>query len=275
MALLGGLSGAVVAQGEEAGDSDVVSETVFELLIPSEAMPEDFVRLRVEDWTLAAGTDAFDSFPTNARNEAMRGRAIVVDSGEFVIEPVVDALVWRGAGDEPVIAPAGEVVTVTLGEAIFLPAIPDAEVDPEASLRTANPGSEDATARSFHAHQAGGTFSGFPSGLTLGDWDMAVNLQAMEPFDDVDVLFRLTRISGGPGAPIPTAEAPAVGLYYVEEGDVEQVASGPGGESVLDWPAGKNGFLPRTEGVEQPLYVVGDADASVLELAAIPQPSAE
>jgi|GEM_PF-5349458 len=272
LVLLGGLGGAVMAQSEEASGAEVASETVFELLIPSEALPEDFVKLVVEQWTLAAGSDSSDDFAATASNEWLRGRAIVVDSGEFVITPVTDALLWRGAGTDREVAPAGETVSVAVGDAIFLPAIPDAEVDAEAVLGLANPGSEDATALSFHTHQRGGTFYGFPQGLMLGDWDMAFSPQTMEPFDDIDVLFRLTRITGGPGAPIPLPDAPTIALYYVEEGDLELTMSGPGGDFVFEWPAGRNGSLTRNEGIEESLDVVGDAPASILELSAIPQP---
>ena len=274
LALLGGLGGTVIAQteGEDASEG-VAQETLFELLIPSEALPEDFLRLIVEQWTLAAGSDSSDGLANSASNKAFRGRAIVVDSGELLIEPVVDALVWRSDGTEAETVLAGEAVTVAAGDAIFLPAIPDAEVDAEAMLRLANPGSEDATALSFHTRQASGTFTGYPPGLTLGDWDMGFAPQSMEPFDDVDVLFRLTRITGGPGAPIPLPDAPAIALYYVEEGDLELTTSGPRGEFVFEWPAGRNGNLTRNEGIEETLDIMGDAPASVLELAAIPQPS--
>jgi hypothetical protein len=49
------------------------------------------------------------------------------------------------------------------------------------------------------------------------------------------------------------------------------VSSGPGGEITSKWPTGNNGLVPRTEGVEQTLHVVGDQAATVLEFAAIPQ----
>jgi hypothetical protein len=52
------------------------------------------------------------------------------------------------------------------------------------------------------------------------------------------------------------------------------VSSGPGGEITAKWPAGQNGLVPRYEGVEQSLHVVGDHAATVYEFAAIPQPSA-
>ena len=73
-----------------------------------------------------------------------------------------------------------------------------------------------------------------------------------------DVLFRLSRIIGGPGAELPTIAPPGFGLYFVESGHLEQVSAGPDWEDVYDWPTGRNGLLPAWEGVEQSLVVVGD-----------------
>ena len=92
-----------------------------------------------------------------------------------------------------------------------------------------------------------------------------------EAINEVDVVLRLTRMTGTPGALMPAAAAPAFGLYYVEDGHVEQTTSGPGGEFVFDWPAGKNGLLSRTEEVETSLRVIGDSEATLFEFAAIPQ----
>ena len=90
---------------------------------------------------------------------------------------------------------AGEPVTLAVGDAIFLPAIPIDEVDDEAPIVFANPGSEAVTARSFHTHQEDGTFYGYLPGLTLGDWDMAgpFDPATIEAMAGTDVLFRLSR----------------------------------------------------------------------------------
>ena len=268
-----GLSGAVLAQDEGPSAAGVVAEVVWELPIPSEALPEEFVKLGVDGWTLAPGADSTESTNSVLGNEALRGRGLVVEGGSLVITPATDALLWRGTGGSSETSPLGETVTLAVGDAIFLPAVPDAEVEREAPIGIANPGDQEATALSFHTHQQGGTFYGYPLGLTLGDWDMAATFDpvARETLDGADVLFRLTRFTAEPGSLIPTTDG-AVGLYFVETGNLEQVASGPGGEISSEWPAGKNGFLYRAEGLEHTLSVIGDTTATVLELAAIPQP---
>jgi len=274
LALLSGLSGGIVAQDEPTGPAEVGSETLFELTIPSSALPDRFTKLIVEDLKLAADTDGSDhDRRTTQANESMRGRAFLVESGEFLFEPTTDALLWREAGTEPQVAPADQAVTVLPGEAIFLPAVPDSEVDADAYLRVANRGSEDATARSFHTHQVGAPFGGFPLGATVGDWkESGGDPLTMVPFDGVDVLFRLTRRSGGPGVALPLADPPAVAIYYVESGVLELTTRGPHGELTEQWPAREDldFFLPLFEGVEQSLVVVGGDAATVLELVAIP-----
>ncbi len=271
--LLGGTGGTALAQGDASGETEAMSKVVWELAIPSEALPDDFVKLVMEDWTLDPGIDTSGEFASVLGNEALRGRGLVIESGEVEITPATEAMLWRGAEGDPVSSPAGEMVRLAIGDAIYLPAIPDADVDKEVPMAFVNPGTEPATARSFHVHQNGGSFYGYLPGISLGPWDMAGGFDATtrEAMNGVDILFRLTRMTGAPGALMPTAAAPAFGLYFVEDGHVEQVTSGPGGEYVFDWPAGRNGLLSRTEKVEASLRVVGDQPATVLEFAAIPQ----
>jgi len=256
--------------GAAPGDAEVASETLFELTIPSAALPDDFAYFVVEDLTLAADTVSIDDYRTSQANESMRGRAFLVESGEFLFEPTADALLWQGSGTEPKVAPAGEAVTVRPGEAIFLPAMSDTEVDGENYLRIANLGSEDATARSFHTCDLT-PFGGLASGLSIGDWNEGGHFGHLkEPFAGVDVLFRLTRWSGGPGAAFPMVDPPALAHYFVESGTLEWTASGPGGESTKEWQTGRDFFPPLLAEVEQTLAVMGDDTASVLELVAIP-----
>lgn len=271
LALLSGLGGTALAQDEPSGAT--ASEVVWELLIPSEALPHDFVKLVVEDWTLAPGADTTDSAASVLKNEALRGRGLVVENGQLLITPATDAMLWRVAEGDPQASAAGETVTLAVGDAIFLPAGPVDEADSETPIGIANPGTEAVTARSFHTHQSRGSFYGYPQGLTLGDWDMADSFEpaAKEALNGVDVLFRLSRITGEPGAPMPTTDP--VAMYFVEAGALELTSSGPGGESVFEWPTGKNGLMVRLEGLENTLRVAGDADATALEFAAIPQPT--
>jgi hypothetical protein len=256
--------------GAAPGDAEVTNETLFELTIPSAALPDDFAYFVVEDLTLAADTVSIDDYRTSQANESMRGRAFLVESGEFLFEPTTDALLWPGSGQAPQVAPAGEAVTVRPGEAIFLPAMADTEVDGENYLRIANPGSEDATARSFHTCDLT-PFGGLASGLSIGDWDEGGYFGHLkEPFAGVDVLFRLTRWSGGPGAALPLVDPPAVAHYFVESGTLERTVSRPGGEFTDEWRTGKDFFPPLFGEVEQTLAVMGDDTASVLVLVAIP-----
>lgn len=276
LVLLGVASGLALAQDDASGETEAMSNVVWELAIPGEALPDDFVKLVMEDWTLDPGIDTSGAFASVLGNEALRGRGLVIESGEVEITPATEAMLWRGAAGDPASSPAGETVRLGVGDAIYLPAIPDADVDKEVPMAFVNPGTEPATARSFHLHQNGGSFYGYLPGITLGPWDMAGSFDATtrEAMNGVDILFRLTRTTGEPGALMPIADAPAFGLYFVEDGHVEQVTSGPGGEFVFDWPAGRNGLLSRTEKTDASLRVAGDGEATLFEFAAIPQGTA-
>lgn len=273
LVLLGGAGGTALAQDDASGETEAMSEVVWELAIPNEALPDDFVKLVMEDWTLDPGIDTSGELTSVLGNEALRGRGLVIESGEVDVIPATEAMLWPGAKGDPETVPAGEMVRLGVGDAIYLPAIPDADVDNEVPMAFVNPGTEPATARSFHLHQNGGSFYGYLPGIALGPWDMAGGFDATtrEAIDGVDIVLRLTRMTGAPGALMPAAAAPAFGLYYVEDGHIERVASGPGGEFVFDWPAGTNGLLSRTEEVEASLRVAGDGEATLFEFAAIPQ----
>jgi len=271
---LGLLAGSVVgaaAQSEEA----VTGETLFELTVPSEALPEAAPGFIVEDLTVVAGADVSEGDDrTSQANEAMRARALLVESGELLVEPTTDALLWREEGVAPEVARGGVAVRLTPGEAIFLPSMPDAEVDSEKHMRIANPGSEDAMVRSFHAHAGAQSFGGFPEGISRGDgWFGKGGYPRGISFDGVDVLFRLTRWTGEPGAALPLVGHPALAMYYVESGTLEETtARGPDGTVTDEWMAERHYVLPMVEGVERSLLVAGEDVASVLELVAIPQP---
>lgn len=258
----------------DAEAASVRSEVLFELAVPSAALPEDFQGIVIEDLTLAAGTDTTGERTTSQANESMRNRSFIVTSGVFVIEPTTEALLWRSLDATPEATAAGEAVTLRPGEAVYLPAVPADEVDPDKHLRVTNPGSEDATAWSFHAHQASGSaFGGFPSGLTASHWCRTCPAGVRNPSDWLtggDVLFRLTRHVVDPGAELTLPTAPASAIYFVEAGTVRHALSGPGGSHTNLRPAGGELALIAYEGVEQLLTVEGDEPASILELAATP-----
>ena len=58
-----------------------MSNVVWELAIPGEALPDDFVKLVMEDWTLDPGIDTSGQFASVLGNEALRGRGLVIESG--------------------------------------------------------------------------------------------------------------------------------------------------------------------------------------------------
>ena len=273
VALLGGTGSTILAQDDGPG---ATSKVVWELAIPAEAVPSDFVKLVMEDWTIDPGIDTSGEFASVLGNEALRSRGLVVESGEVEVTPASEAMVWRGTEGDPGSSPAGETVSLGVGDAIYLPAIPQDEVESKAPMAFANPGSEPATGRSFHLHQSEGSFYGYLPGIALGPWDMAGGFDAStrEAMNGVDIVLRLTRTTGAPGALLPAVEPPAFGLYYVQDGHVEQLTSGPGGEFTFDWPAGRNALLTRNDKTEASLQVVGESEATLLEFAAIPHGAA-
>jgi hypothetical protein len=263
--LLSGLGGAVVAQDDPV-TVDAVSETAWELPIPVDALPTEFVKLVVEEWTLAPGTDTTGDRASVLGNEALRGRGLVVEGGEWLVTPATDALLWQGTVGEPEITPAGEALTLVVGDAIFLPAVPDEAVEPEASIGIANPGTEEATALSFHTHQEGGSFYGFPQGLTLGDWDMAAPFDpdAITAFDAADIILRLSRITAAPGTSMTLPDGAILALYHVETGEAGYLVD----DTSLPWSRGQ-GVVSRPD---EAVVVTGADPAVLFELAAIPQP---
>ena len=145
-------------------DEGVSSETLFEITIPADALPEALEKVNIETLTVAAGVDV----SIGVENESLRGKALYVDSGELVLEPMVDALLRpqdAALGSAPVIAPAAEEVLLLPGDLVFLPAIPFDELREDAVIRIANPGSEPARMIGFHTHERGGQFPGFPAGI--------------------------------------------------------------------------------------------------------------
>lgn len=275
LALIGGANCITLAQAAEAPEA--ASEMLFELSVPRWALPDDIAALEVADWTLEAGTDVTGEQHTSQAYETMRNRAIVVTSGTFLIAPTTDALLWPAPGAAPEVTPAGEAVTLRPGEAIFLPAVPADEIDPERYLRVANPGPENAEGFTFHAHQgsARGSLGSLPPGMQWRTWrGETIGLRNAPEWTAADeVLFQMARYRGHPGSRVETPAGGATRVYFVESGAVERTISGPGGEVASVWRAGRQDMLPAVEGVVQALTVAGDEAASFLELAAIPRTS--
>ena len=273
LAMLAGSGSAVLAQ--QAETPEVTSELLFELAIPRSALPDDFTALEGGTWTLEAGTDVTGEPQASQANESMRNRAFLVTSGSLLIEPTTEALLWRTPDTTPVVTPANVDVTLGPGEAIYLPAVSANEIDPLRYLRVANPGTEDATGFTFHAHEGsmGDSFGGFPTGLRWGTWTgrLTAVLNDSDWTSADEAVFRLTRHDSDPGGVIESPAASATRAYFVESGTVQQVRSRPDGESTALWGAGANGKLMSGEDIEQTLTAVGDEAALFLELAAIPR----
>jgi hypothetical protein len=265
------------ALSADAGTDDLGfgGETLAELSVPSWALPDDLAALVVGDWTLAAGTDVTGERHTSEANESMRNVAIMVTSGQFLIEPTVDALLWRDPRTMPSMSAAFEPVTLRTGEAIYLPAISADEVDPTQYLRIANPGSVDATAWMAHVHQASSpVFGGLPPGLRFDAWQgrQVPILNPSEWLAAETIHFRLARHTGPPGFTYVAPRSPASGAFFVESGVAERIMSGPGAELTSRFSTGTGGDLMAAEALEQTLTVTGDGPAAMLVLTAIPQP---
>lgn len=272
--LLGVFAGGTVsAQSEGTPDAEATGEMLFELTVPGEALPEDIHWFNVGDVTVAAGVDVSEGDESASQaNESMRAVGLLVERGELLFEPTSDAFVWREAAATPEVAMEGATITLLPGEAIFLPAMPAAEADPEKYLHIASPGSEGALVSMFHVHTGDQHFGGYPQGVNrVLPYVRAGYPGGFAAFEGVDVLFRLTRWTGEPGAEIPLAGHPALAVYIVESGTLEETAADADGETTDAWAAGTGRVMPIVEGVERRLVVAGGEAASVVEWLAIPQ----
>jgi hypothetical protein len=268
--LFGGLSGAVMAQSDETGSTEgITSEVLFEVVVPVEALPDQLSKMNTLILTVQPGVEA----TIGIDNEAMRGRALYLDSGALVIEPMADALVWRSDethGGSPTTVEAAEPTQLAPGDLIFLPAVPFEELHPDAVVGITNPGTEPAVMMGFHTHAAGGDFPGWPQGVSAQGVAEHADPASMGLVMADETTFRLSRITAEIGTSVPIAEDALFSMIDVMDGEIERTFSGPGGESVRDWPAGSGGIVKLAPDVSIDLMSVGDAPAEVLEVAVIP-----
>jgi hypothetical protein len=269
-ALLGGLSVAAVAQTEESATADApTAEVLFEVTLPAEAVPERITKMNTLILTVDPGVEASIS----SANEAMRGRALYLDEGELIIEPMADALVWRGdevLGGSPETVTAATPTELAAGDLIFLPAIPDAALDPDAVVRVQNPGTVPAVTLGFHTHAAGGGFSGWPDGVTGVGMAEHADPDAMELVMDGEATFRLSRVTAESGTAVPVSDDALFSLLEVLDGEVERTLTGAGGDDVRTWPAGQGGVVFRDPDVTIDLVALSDTPAVVMEVAVVP-----
>jgi hypothetical protein len=270
LVLLGGPGGTVIAQEAIDADAAGTSEVLFDIVVPPESMPTELGKVNLERQTLEPGFDA----SIGVGNESMRGRAAYVAEGELQITPMVDASLWRGlaaTGGTPEVVVAGDTAALATGDLIYLPAVPAEELDPEAVIGLANPGTVPTTIVGFHVHEVGGGFPGWPTGMS----GMAVATDsepaALERLMAGDTTFRLSRVAYAPASVIVPDEGAAMALAEVESGAVEQLTVGPGGESTTAYGPGAHLLMTVPEGLDRTWMVNSDDPAVLLLLSVIPE----
>jgi hypothetical protein len=266
---LGGVP--AVAQEPSSEPSEVTTELMFEVTLPPGVMSDELQRINTGGLTVAPGVEA----AIGTDNEAIRGRLLYVESGEIVVTPMVDSPVWLGGaalGGSPGVAPTGEAVRLEPGDLIFLPVIAAREVVPPTTI--ANPDTEPAVLRGFHAHARGGGFPGWPTGIAdnegaaeAGDQEVIAAIMAD------GATFRSTRLTAPVGSPLPLDDAALFTLVDVYEGKVERTATGPEGETPSFWNPIKGGYVPTSPDWTFNLTVAGDSAAIVNEMAVLPAAS--
>jgi hypothetical protein len=253
------------------GDDDAVTEDVlFEVSVPASAVPDPFLNLYFEGHTIAPGADGFIRLGV----EYMRGRALYVDAGELVIAPGADALLWRQEATvdgEPEDVPAGESVSLMAGDLILLPAIPRDEVDTQASIHIANPGTETSVTYGFHMCTGGGG-PAWPEGVATIPPYYGVAMAATElaPLSSEDAVVRLTRRTLEPSAATGLDEEALFGLHRLESGAVDASFTSTFDDKVhtLRWEPGQ-GLPTHATKTDWELRAMTETPASMLSLEGI------
>jgi hypothetical protein len=276
-AILGCLAlGGLPALAQEAspspvasGPTEVTEELLFEVTLPPGAMGERLERINSGGLVIAPGIEAV----IGTDNEGIRGRFMYVESGHLLVTPMVDSLIWLAGtalGGTVSIAQAGEAVRLEPGDLIFLPVIAVDDLVPGTTIIVANPGSEPAETRGFHAH-AYESFPGWPGGITENEGFAEANdAEDLAAAVAGDVTYRLTRLTVPVGASVPLDDAALFTLVDVHEGKVQRTVSGNGDEAPPFWNAIHGGYLPGLPDWTYDLVVGGDSPAVVDELAVLP-----
>jgi hypothetical protein len=264
-----GLSGVPALAQDASPAPGVDRDVLFDVTVPVDAMPDELGKINLERQTIAPGMDA----RIEAGNEAIRGRVLMVDTGELIITPMADAWVWRAdvsTGGPGTVAAAGEPVALVTGDVLLIPAIPSDELDPAGAVGIANPGDAETAILGFHMHQLGGVFPGWPTGMSGIGSPTIDSASAMEAVSAADTAFRMTRLAAQPGAIITPPDEALFTFYHVEDGALEQTTTGPEGTSTRSWLPGWDGTIVAMADVEQSMTVTGDGPAVLLELAVTP-----
>ena len=269
LALLGGLSVVVVAQSDAERSVAGAPEELFEITLSPEVLPTELGFIIMQSVTFDPGLEA----SIVDGDESFRARALYIDSGELLIEPIHDALVWRqedAHGGSPRSVPAAEPTMLVAGDLIFLPAIPLDAVDPSAAIGLANPDTEPVVAHGFHTHLDGGRSGTWPLGVTGSGIPSHSDPTEMERVQAAETVFRLSRTIVDPGMPMTIVGGPSSALYLVASGGIEGTMSGPGGELRVTWPAGKGSIVPPASELTYDLTSVGAERAELLTLEVMP-----
>ena len=280
LALLGGLGGMVVAQeGQEpASSGSATDEPLFEMTIPLQLMPTVLGKINLERHEVSPGFEA----SIGIENEAIRGKSLYLAEGELLVTPMVDAWAWRGGaadGGTPEVAVAGQPISLSTGDVIYLPAVPEDRLTPDATTVVANPGETTAVLLGHHAHDSSipDRFPGWPIGMSGTADAVASDSDDLARVMASDAVYRLSIGRFEPGESITPDEDAAIVLARVESGVIDQLTVGPGGEISLEWPAGRGLSMdtsPR-EGLTYSWTAAGEEPLELLILAVTPVASQE
>jgi hypothetical protein len=257
-----------------AQDSPVTEDVLFEVVVPASAVPDPFYALYFEGQTLDPGVDGV----IGAGVENMRGRTLYVDAGELVIEPMADALLWRQEATIsgfPEDVPAGASVSLAAGDLILLPAIPPDQLDPEAVIGIANPGTEIAVTYGFHMCSGGGAPS-FPEGMRdiRPGGGVKTGGKATAPLASEDAVVRLTRTTLEPGATAGLDEDALFALHRLESGTIDVSFTSTVNDKTFIWSWEPGGVLPSRVGkTDWELRASSDTPASMLTLSGVERPA--
>ena len=256
-----------------AEEGTATEDVLFEVVVPASAVPDPFRTLYFEAQTVDPGADAI----VGAAAENMTGRAIYVDTGELLIEPVTDAFLWRQEatfGSDPDEVPAGAPVRLAAGDLILLPTIPDTEAVGDAALRIANPGSEMAVTYGFHLCGGGGS-PAWPEGMGHIPPAGGVSFPGghLAPLASAEAVVRLSRTTLEPGATTGLDDDVLFGLGRLESGSIDASFNDKtdGALRMRSWEPGRE--LPFVLGTDWELRASSHVPASMLYLSGVEVPA--
>ena len=268
------VGGQLATAQEASSEGEPTSDPTYEVFLPPEVMSDRLERVNTGGLTVEPGVRAI----VGADVEAIRGRLLYVESGQIELTPMVDSPVWQDGvtqGGATGTAPAGEAAVLDTGELIFLPVIAPTDVDPDATIGIANPGSEPAVLRGFHGHSGGGN-DVWPEGVAINEGFVeARDVDLMDTLMADGAVFRSTFVTAPAGASVPLDDSALFTMVDVYEGKVKRTATGPDGVAPPFWNSIKGGYLPVDPDWTYELVVDGDDQAVLNITTVLPAGSAE